>query len=193
MLPLYILIVIKLFLLPHRLRMPLKYYVCLLLLLHCTCHVSITHVCTENPTFVLSFIYMCDIIWPPAPFKSCYLARYLKEVARACITVYIMVPSHHGKPGNRVLPFPVGELSGNLRKILQISVIGECDWSMRESNPDIMCHPFHIICLANKYLFVIQGRREAERHGFPGYPDAEQLPVPRRRQCGRLGRGRPPL
>ena len=26
---------------------------------------------------------MSDIIWPPAPLKSCYLARNLKEVARA--------------------------------------------------------------------------------------------------------------
>ena len=39
--------------------------------------------CTEKPTFVLSFIYMCAIIWPPAPLKMCYLARHLKEVARA--------------------------------------------------------------------------------------------------------------
>ena len=23
---------------------------------------------------------MCDIIWPPAPFKICYLARILKEL-----------------------------------------------------------------------------------------------------------------
>ena len=31
---------------------------------------------------------MCDnIIWPPAPFKSCYLASNLKEVARAWRTV----------------------------------------------------------------------------------------------------------
>ena len=37
-------------------------------------------ICTENPTFVLSFIYMCDIISPPAPFKICYLARNLKEL-----------------------------------------------------------------------------------------------------------------
>ena len=28
---------------------------------------------------------MCAIIWHPAPLKSCYLARHLKEVARACI------------------------------------------------------------------------------------------------------------
>ena len=54
--------------------------VCLLFLLHCTCHVSITHSCTENRTFVFSFICMCDIIWPPAPFKICYLARTLKEL-----------------------------------------------------------------------------------------------------------------
>ena len=53
---------------------------CLLFLLHFTCHVSITHLCTENPTFVLSFIYMCDIIWAPAPLKICYLARNLKEL-----------------------------------------------------------------------------------------------------------------
>ena len=52
-----------------------------------TGHVSITHFCTEKPTFVLSFIYMFDIIWPPAPFTSCYLARSLKEVARACTRV----------------------------------------------------------------------------------------------------------
>ena len=35
-----------------------------------------------------SFIYMCAIIWPPAPLKSCYLARHLKEVARACPTAW---------------------------------------------------------------------------------------------------------
>ena len=59
----------------------------ILLLLHCTWHVSIKH-CTDKPTFVLPFIYMCDIIWPPAPFQSCYLARNLKEVARACPTAW---------------------------------------------------------------------------------------------------------
>ena len=31
---------------------------------------------------------MCDIIWPPAPFQSCYLARNLNEVARAWSTVF---------------------------------------------------------------------------------------------------------
>ena len=58
------------FLLPHRLRMP---------------------ICTEKPTFVLSFIFMtlCDILWPPAPLKSCYLARNLKEVARAWSLVHV--------------------------------------------------------------------------------------------------------
>ena len=50
------------FLLPHRLRMP---------------------ICTQRPTFVLSFFFKCDILWPPAPLKSCYLARNLEEVARA--------------------------------------------------------------------------------------------------------------
>ena len=44
-----------------------------------TWHVSITQ---------LSFIYMCDIIWPSAPFKSCYLARNLKQVARACTKLF---------------------------------------------------------------------------------------------------------
>ena len=68
---------IKMFLLPHRLWMPL------LIILFLLRHVSITHLCTEKPTFVLSFSYMCDIIWPSAPLKSCYLARNLKEVARA--------------------------------------------------------------------------------------------------------------
>ena len=43
-------------------------------------HVSFTCLCAEKPTFVLSFIYMCDIIWPPAPLKSCYLARNLKKL-----------------------------------------------------------------------------------------------------------------
>ena len=65
-------IVIKVFLLRHRLWMP----ICLktiLFLLHCS----------EKHTFLLSFIYTCAIIWPPAPFESCYLARNLKEVARA--------------------------------------------------------------------------------------------------------------
>ena len=62
-------------------------------------HVSITHVCTEKPTFVLSFIYMCAIIWPPAPLKICYLARHLKEVARAWYS-----PSYlDGKPYFHVL------------------------------------------------------------------------------------------
>ena len=42
-------------------------------------------ICTENPTFVLSFIYMCDIISPPAPFKICYLARNLKELHEPAI------------------------------------------------------------------------------------------------------------
>ena len=65
-----------------------KCLITLLLLLHFTMHVSITHVCTEKPTFVLSFIYMCAIIWPPAPLKICYLARHLKEVARACSMVW---------------------------------------------------------------------------------------------------------
>ena len=60
-----------------------KCLIILLLLLHFTWHVSITHVCSEKPTFALSFIYMCAIIWPPAPLKICYLARHLKEVARA--------------------------------------------------------------------------------------------------------------
>ena len=32
---------------------------------------------------MLSSINTCDIIWPPDPFESCYLARNLKEVARA--------------------------------------------------------------------------------------------------------------
>ena len=45
-------------------------------------HVSMS---TEKPTFVVSFIYMCAIIWPPAPFKSCCLARNLKEVTRAWV------------------------------------------------------------------------------------------------------------
>ena len=40
------------------------------------------------PTCVLSLIYMCDMTWPPAPLKSCYLARNLKEVARACSKSY---------------------------------------------------------------------------------------------------------
>ena len=74
--------VIKMFLLPHRLWMPL------LILLFLLRHVSITHLCTEKPIFVWSFIYMYDIIWPPAPFKSCYLARHLKEVARAWCRAY---------------------------------------------------------------------------------------------------------
>ena len=46
---------------------------CLLIivfLLQCTWHVSITHLCTEKPTFVLSFSDMRDIIWPPASFKG---------------------------------------------------------------------------------------------------------------------------
>ena len=43
-------------LLPHRLWMPLhlltnKCLIIVLLFLHCTWHVSITHVCTEKPTF----------------------------------------------------------------------------------------------------------------------------------------------
>ncbi len=82
-------VVIKIFLLPHRLWMAtcllflnFSCLIIILFLLHCTWHVSIKH-CTDKPTFVLSFIYMCDIIWPPAPFQSCYLARNLKEVARA--------------------------------------------------------------------------------------------------------------
>ena len=61
-------------------------------LLHCTWHVSITYLCTEEPTFVLSFIYMWDIMWPPAPFPSCYLARNLKEVARAWSRLYTIRP-----------------------------------------------------------------------------------------------------
>ena len=28
---------------------------------------------------------MCDIIWPPAPFKICYLARNLKELHEVAI------------------------------------------------------------------------------------------------------------
>ena len=42
---------------------------------------------------------MCDIIWPPAPSNSCYLARKPKEVARAwsklmsSILVHGRVPS----------------------------------------------------------------------------------------------------
>ena len=63
-------------LLPHRHWMP----IILLVLLHCTWHVSITHVCTKKPTFVLSFIYVCAFIWPPAPLKRCYQARHLKEM-----------------------------------------------------------------------------------------------------------------
>ena len=63
-----------------------KCLIILLLLLHFTWHVSITHVCSEKTTFALSFIYMCAIIWPPAPLKICYLARHLKEVARAWST-----------------------------------------------------------------------------------------------------------
>ena len=67
-------IVIKVFLLRHRLWMPIgPMSKIILFLLHCS----------EKPTFLLSFIYTCDIIWPPAPFESCYLARNLKEVARA--------------------------------------------------------------------------------------------------------------
>ena len=61
-------IVIKVSLLRHRLCLKI-----VLFLLHCS----------EKATFLLSFIYTCDIIWPPAPFESCYLARNLKEVARA--------------------------------------------------------------------------------------------------------------
>ena len=30
--------------------------------------------CSEKTTFLLSFIYTCDIIWPPAPFESCLAA-----------------------------------------------------------------------------------------------------------------------
>ena len=66
-------IVIKVFLLRHRLWMPICLKI-ILFLLHCS----------EKATFLLSFIYTCDIIWPPAPFESCYQARNLKEVARAC-------------------------------------------------------------------------------------------------------------
>ena len=65
-------IVIKMLLLRHRLWMPICLKIILFLL-----HGS------ENPTFLLSFIYTFDIIWPPAPVESCYLARNLKEVARA--------------------------------------------------------------------------------------------------------------
>ena len=43
----------------------------------------------KKTTFILSFIYTCGIIWPPAPLKSCYLARHLKEVARACSTASV--------------------------------------------------------------------------------------------------------
>ena len=66
-------IVINVFLLRHQLWMPICLKI-ILFLLHCS----------EKRTFLLSFIYTCDIIWPPAPFESCYLARNLKEVARAC-------------------------------------------------------------------------------------------------------------
>ena len=69
-------IVIKVFLLRHRLWMPICLKI-ILFLLHCS----------EKATFLLSFIYTCDIIWPPAPFESCYLARNMKEVARACFRV----------------------------------------------------------------------------------------------------------
>ena len=34
-----------------------------------------SHIC-----FILHLVYMCDIIWPPAPFKICYLARNMKEL-----------------------------------------------------------------------------------------------------------------
>ena len=69
-------IVIKVFVLRHQLWMPICLKI-ILFLLHCS----------EKPTFLLSFIYTCDIIWPPAPFESCYLARNLKEVARACSSI----------------------------------------------------------------------------------------------------------
>ena len=69
-------IVIKVFLLRHRLWMPICLKI-ILFLLHCS----------EKATFLLSFIYTCDIIWPPAPFESCYQARNLKEVARAWFSV----------------------------------------------------------------------------------------------------------
>ena len=76
-------IVIKVFLLRHRLWMPICLKI-ILFLLHCS----------EKATFLLSFIYTCDIIWPPAPFESCYLARNLKEVARACtIVLWSATPS----------------------------------------------------------------------------------------------------
>ena len=79
-------IVIKVFLLRHRLWMPICLKI-VLFLLHCS----------EKPTFLLSFIYPCDIIWPPAPFESCYLARNLEEVARACSTGSLL---------NRTAPLP---------------------------------------------------------------------------------------
>ena len=73
-------IVIKRFLLRHRLCLKI-----VLFLLHCS----------EKATFLLSFIYTCDIIWPPAPFESCYLARNLKEVARAWLRTISISPGPH--------------------------------------------------------------------------------------------------
>ena len=76
---------IKMLLLRHQLWMPIK-LICLkiiLFLLHCS----------EKPTFLCSFISTCEIIWPPAPFRSCYLARNMKEVARACSKGYTFRPA----------------------------------------------------------------------------------------------------
>ena len=62
--------------------------------MHMTCfHHTFMHRKAHINYFVLSFSYMCDIILPPAPFKSCYLARNLKEVAHACSRRFIFTGS----------------------------------------------------------------------------------------------------
>ena len=71
-------------------RLPIMYvyYSCYIARAMFPSHIKI---CTENPTFVLSFIYMCDIISPPAPFKICYLARNLKELHEPVVVFQIIV------------------------------------------------------------------------------------------------------
>ena len=62
-------------LLPHRLLLPIMY-------VYYPCYIPHamfpSHIYAPKIPFVLSF--MCDIIWPPAPFKIYYLARNLKEL-----------------------------------------------------------------------------------------------------------------
>ena len=77
---------------------------------------------------------MCDIIWPPAPFKICYLARILKELHEPgivyrefpqCVergsSVGRMPDSQSREPGFES-PFATGSKLGHFRSLHDASV-----------------------------------------------------------------------